>query len=321
MLASVIVLVSAVLGSGSCFSQNVDPKGLAILQRVIDVRNAEPNLSVEFDYEIAGQGKRSFKIHVLGDRLRSEEFEGGRKLSAFLILGDEVWAYHFSDYSDLQKTDLQNVRSLGFNAFSPRVFGITTFLTLGSRLEDLLFSDADKVRVLPRQPVIGVSASANLDVVEVDRGNVTLSNAVDPATGRIYKRVNFVNHKEDSTAVSTYETDNKPEWLPSTVRMFLGGRSESVTRIKCTSRSPDKSLFELRSLGIPVDTPVLDVAMRRRFGKWNGERIVDVHDGAVASIEPSTNARSLTKVTVIVLNVLVVAGLLAYLGFRRRLRR
>jgi hypothetical protein len=273
------------LAASACLGQSIDPKGVSILQRVIDARAAEPAVSVELKHEIVGQGTRNFRIHAVGDQLlRLDEFAGETRVSTVLIDGEDAWGYQFAEHSDLHKTSREKIRVLGYPAFWPHVLGVTTLLTLDGNLEELLYSDADAIRVLPRQPVMGVNnealqaAGVELDVVEVDRGTVTLSNAIDSRTGRIYRRLNFVNRREDSRAVSLYESKENPEWLPSKVTIVLGGRQEVISEIKCVSTKPDPSLFDLRSLGVRPGTSVVDVAMQRQMGTWNGVAVVGLDD-------------------------------------------
>lgn len=276
----------------TCLGQRIDAEGLSVLQRVIDARAADPAVSVELKHEIVGQGTRNYTIHAVRHQLlRLDEFEGETLVSAVLVDGDDAWGYQFAEQSDLHKTSREKIRVLGYRAFWPHALGVTTFLSLDGNLEELLYSDADAIRVLPQQPVLGVdnealqAAGVELDVVEVDRGKVTLSNAIDSRTGRIYRRVNFLNHREDSQAVSLYESKENPEWLPSKVTIVLGGRQEVVSEIRCVSTKPDPLLFDLRSLGIRPGTSVVDVAMQRQIGTWNGVAVVGLDDGRTPAPE------------------------------------
>lgn len=280
-----LLVFSGLMLAGVVRAGDIDPKGLVALQRVIDARNAKPDVSVELRMEIVGQGYRTYRIHSLGNQLRVDEFDNARQVSAVFVDGDTAWGYRFDEHSDLHKSSVTKIRALGYITFWPRVLGVTTFLSLDGSLENLLYTDADAIRVLPQQPVLGVdnealhAAGVKLDVVEVDRGEVTLSNAIDSRTGRIYRRVNFLNHREDSQAVSLYESKDNPEWLPSKVTIVLGGRQEVLSEIRCVSTKPDPSLFDLRTFGIRPGTSVVDAAMQRQIGTWNGETIVDLDHG------------------------------------------
>ena len=315
------------LAVSTCLGQRIDAEGLSVLQRVIDARTADPAVSVELKYEIVGQGTRNYTIHAVRDQLlRLDEFEGHTQVSAVLVDGDDAWGYQFAEHSDLHRTSREKIRVLGYPAFWPHALGVTTSLSLDGNLEELLYSDADAIRVLPRQPVLGVdnealqAAGMKLDAVEVDRGAVTLSNAIESLTGGIYRRVIFRNHVENSTAISVYESKDNPEWLPSKVTIVLGGRQEVLSEIRCVSTKPDPSLFDLRSFGIRPGTSVVDVAMQRQIGTWNGETIVDLdHGRRPEPVEGPESGASWTsgRGVAVVLTLALLAALMAVWTARR----
>lgn len=264
------------------FSEDIDPKALAVLQRLIDARNAEPNVTVELVYEIVGEGKRAFRLHALDDNLRIDEFRSSdfnesEREATVLVLGGEAWGHRFGSHNDLIKTTPEEIRDRGFIAFTPLQIGISTFLTLDDDLEALLFANSKTISLLEED------APANNEVrkVEVHREGVSSQYTVGVAAGRIMERINFVNGTKSSGAASEYEGNREPLWLPQAVRTerFSSGRVENLTEIRCVSTDPNPELFELKSLGIPPRTPVVDFDLQRRIGYWNGAEILP--EGAV----------------------------------------
>lgn len=264
---------------GASFAQDPDQvsiEALAVLQRVADVREETGGFSVDLEREIVGQGVRSFRLHSHGENLRVDEFEGESfsdtdRISTFLLRGDEAWYYEFSEFSDLEKSAKSMVRKNGWYAFSPLAIGLSSILDLEDDMRQLLYSNADAIVKHGNESRDGVQVSH----IEVSRHGFVLGYRIDVTTGRVFEAIGFKDQKEYSGIRSKFERDTGLEWMPSEVIIsFASGRTEVLRDITVDPKEPPDEVFELRSLGIPEETGVIDRGLAQRFGTWNGGEIV-----------------------------------------------
>jgi hypothetical protein len=252
-------------------------KALAVLQRVADVRAETLDFSVELEHEIIRDGVRYYRMHVLGDKLRIEQFEApdfnlSSRSEVTLILGDV--AYHFlasSPRADLEKTTRAGLRKTGAYVFTPRQIGLAIMSDLEDDFPNLLYNNAKTISLLSREEWDGVP----VEHVEVDRGFSVIGSRIHVETGRVYQLIAFRDHKETQRLEAKFSREAPIPWMPSEVMIqFSGiGRQEIFRNIRATSTSPSPDLFELASLGIPRGTEVQDRELFKRFGTWNGKEV------------------------------------------------
>ena len=327
-----LLLATAVIAAqGRSHSQDIDPDSLAILQRLVEVREADRGITVELVRAKAGQLKRAYRLHSFGDKLRIDKFSGesiveDEKLSTLLILGDDAWGYRYEEGAELIKTTAENAESDGFMVMDPRQLGLLLVHKPNKDLPKLIFGGADKIWTLRDEVVEGVEAK----LVDVERPEEIWSSLVDPESGRVLKRTQFFNRAEHGRLRSKYESDSVVDWLPSAVHIS-GPRmtSDNLIEIRFVSHDPDPSLFELASLEIPPGTAVKDMTAARELGSSDGvevdseappvENIAGVPSGTDQGVSGGT--WSYVGLAVGGCLLLIMAAVVYYAGGIRRLAR
>lgn len=316
-IKSVVLLLALCSASFTQEPDQVSVEALAVLQRAADVREETEGFTAELEYEIVGQGTHSFLLYLRGDKLRVDEFEGKSfadtdRVSTTLIKGDEAWYYHFTEFSDLERCTKSMVRKTGSNAFSPLAIGLSFILDLEDDMRELLYSDADAIVKQYDETREGVKVSH----IEVSRRGVVLGYRIDVASGRVFEVISFKDQKERAGVRSKFEGNTGLEWMPSEVIITLrSGRTEILRSITVDPEEPPDEVFELRSLGIPEQTGVLDRGLAQQIGTWTGEYI-EVEPGYQNLEMPEENSKLLyvlcgAAVIVISTVVAVKSGLFA----------
>lgn len=279
-LSLVVCILTCAVANVQAYGE-VSVEGLAVLQRVADMREQSRDYSVELEYEIIREGIRCYRIHSLGDKLLVEEYEGTlfadeNRISTTLIHGNEAWFYVHSSHADLEKTTRAKVDNAGSNAFSPHTLGLVFILNLQDDLPSSLYTNADSIALLQSEDFNGVT----VEHVEVQRGDFVIGYRINVDSGRVYQAIAFQDHAEYSRVESDYDVVSQIEWLPSqvTISFANSNRTDIIRNIRCISLNPSPDLFLLSSLDIPKDTAVVDRDIAQKIGHWNGTEIVTEQD-------------------------------------------
>lgn len=271
-------------------------KALAVLQRVADVRAEKLDFSVELEWEIIREGVRYYRMHVLGDKVRIEQFKApdfslSSRTEVSLILGDV--AYHLlasSPHADLEKTTRAGLRKTGAHAITPRQIGLSFISDLEDHFPNLLYNNAETISLLSSEKWDGVP----VEHVEVDNGFSVIGSRIHVETGRVYQLIAFIDHKEDQRLEAKFSQDSLIPWMPNEVMIQFSGiagidRQEIIRNIRVTSTAPSPDLFELASLGIPGGTEVVDRELLRTVGTWNGKEVEPYADYENEQIPEATS--------------------------------
>lgn len=303
---------------------DVNPRALAILQHVVDVRTDLSAFSMQYEHRINGEGSRWVKINTSGDKLRVDLF--GKKSmdmdsreSTVLVDPPYVWAYHGGENNSLERNGPEFLRRTTLYVVSPRTLGLVTFYSVYDELDGVVYAGADSIKLL------GESAERGEPTVKIEvvRGEVMYSYEIAPESGRVYRRVNYYPYKPgesnspESVMDAMFSDDTGVEWGPTQVatRKERSKRVEVLKDIHYNPNPPPKEVFELYSLGVHKGVTVVDNDQMLQIGTWNGNRIVGLKDEQSGTPDQSDWGYY-------VLLGLTTAGVLGVFWFiRQRMRR
>lgn len=192
--------------------------------------------------------------------------------------GDEFYGFRRHPGEDVHIYDEKRSAAVrGDVAFDPRVIGLSDVTTIASTVENCLWlDDYEEFQTLGQESIRGVNAWR----VKVSRPDSTAEFWIEEPAFRVHR-------KTVETPVMRIEIDSE----------FAPGDSESPFPVRVVAKrdsphlkfdrtyvvkrldlgppiSPDR--FTLKSMDLPLNTPVVDYRISRRVGFWNGEGLSEL---------------------------------------------
>jgi hypothetical protein len=303
------------------------PSPVALLRGVEIARTKHYSMRVRLEIRYLVQpGDKIIKclFEVDGDKRRIEKFPGEQVHGQVNLRDGEVlYRYVREKFADVQVYDKQGAS--GVLAFDPRVLGLADLMPNTITIKDCLWYEN------PQQAeVIGVESMNGDKVwrVRAGRGDATSEFWIEEPSFRVHRRtIKFPGHDIDINSEFDSSTPSSP--YPSRV-MVKRKDPAGETRVNYTIESfevgahisPER--FTLKSMELPINTPVVDYRISRIVGYWDGEGLSKepVYRGqqpsAPRSTPPTPPAGNRFLLIAINVFVLLVSITVLLLRWRRR---
>ncbi|MDR0706086.1 MAG: hypothetical protein LBF88_14025, partial [Planctomycetaceae bacterium] len=189
---------------------------------------------------------------------------------------DEVYLYR-SSYHGVQLMDMQMATKRGTYAFDPRLLLTCSTPAINSTLQEQLnylpdygYDDG----VVAKETVNGVDVWHVCFTNEFGRGHLWIeepSFRVHKLRSETTNVISEVLAKYESLQFDIFPTQIHIENVTRGKRTIC--RDFKFTNV--TFNKPNKDRFSLKSMELPINTPVTDIKILKIIGYWDGEKLVD----------------------------------------------
>lgn len=254
------------------------PSPVALLRGVEIARIKSPSLkaTLEIQYILPLPATTiEALVELDGDKRRFEVFAGKVPGQVIIRDGDEFHGYVRKKYEDVHIYDLERAYGVrGDVAFDPRVLGLDDLMPCNVTVKDCLwYHKSKKLEVVGQESLHGI----NVWRVRAVREEDTSDYWIEEPSFRVYRRT-LKSEWMSIVIESEYDASRPQSPFPSRVvakRNQIGPvpKHEVVYIIKSFEPGahipPDR--FTLKSMELPVNTPVVDYRISRIVGYWDGE--------------------------------------------------
>ncbi len=305
------------------------PSPVALLRGVEVARTQSPSLkaTLEIQYILPPPATTiECVVELDGDKRRFEVFTGKVPGQVIIRDGDEFHGFVRKKNEDVHIYDLQ--RALGVRgdvAFDPRVLGLDDLVPCNVTVKDCLwYHKSKKLEVVGQESLHGIKTWR----VRATRDDVTSDYWIEEPSFRVHRRT-LTRHGTKIEIESEFDSNPPLSPFPSRViakRTDPARKHEVIYIVKSFDVGvripPDR--FTLKSMDLPINTPVVDYRISRIVGYWDGEGLSKepVYRGqqpsAPRSTPPTPPARNRFLLIAINVFVLLVSITVLLLRWRRR---
>ncbi len=265
-------------------------------------------------------------IEMTGTKRRSEIFSKDVTGQVIIRDGEECRSYRRKQFEDVQIYDLQeSVGSRADVAFDPRILGLNDLMPANMTVKSCLWPvNVDKLEVAGRESFHGVSVWR----VRASRKNdgTTFEYRIEEPSFRVHRfivKAEFTEIDVDSTFDPSDPKSPFPHRVVIRRREKVQNASfERTYTVKSFEVDPEISpeRFTLGSIGLPINTMVVDYRIKRITGYWDGEGLSKnpVYQGERPSEQSSPPSLTAGRLLVIGANALLILGLSLFYFVHRR---
>jgi len=261
-------------------------------------------------------------VELDGNRRRFEVFPGKEPGQVIIRDGDEFHGFRRKQHEDVHIYDLLRATGVrGDLAFDPRVLGLNDLMPCHVTVRDCLWHEnQQKLELVGQESVQGIAVWR----VRAARDEDTSDYWIEEPSFRVHRRTLKAAGMQ-IVIESEFESSQPGSPFPSRVvarRDTPERKHEQIYIIKSFDAgahiSPDR--FTLKSMELPVNTPVVDYRISRIVGYWDGEGLSQspVYSGPQPVAPPASKSR---RLPLIATNLLVVLALMIVVWWRWRAAR
>lgn len=303
-----------------------DPSPLALLHGVEAARTRHSSVSVVLTiHNVSPDPVRKLEclVELDGDMRRFEVFEGEIPGQVTIRDGDEFRAYQRKAHADVQIYGVERaLRTRGDLAFDPRVLGLSDLMSCDICVKDCLWYEDSEVL-----EVVGLEKIGDIDVwrVKAVRHGNTTEYWIEEPLFRVHRKKTVMDFARIEIH-SEFDADDSQSPYPSrvtAVRTYTDERPKCETMFVVKAFDVDVSVppdrFTLKSMDLPVNTPVIDYRIDRRIGYWDGEGLSErLTRGEVNPVEFTPAERGRRWLLFLLGGLPLVVLIVIYLARRRR---
>lgn len=328
----VLVFASGGNLSGRVVAQDT-ARAKALLRGAAEARLRSNSIRVEVELgypDVATPYVNSCLLEMDGARRRIDQSPPPFVNHSIIMDGDVLTSFRRTAHEDVQIYDLSEATGTrGDVIFDPRVIGLEDDPHCSLAVNVCFwYENVDSMAI------VGVEKRGDVEVckIRVNRSawNSTREYWIDESEFRVHRLITDLEgfHLD---IVSEFTDPRIPAPFPSrvTTRREVAGqipdRREFVVKSLELDAKIDPERFTLQTMDLTPNTPVVDYRISRIIGYWNGEGISEhpiptkVQDATPPRPPERESAQNIrTRIWLITINVLVVAGFVGLFWWRRK---
>lgn len=321
--AGILFVLPVLLASGPAAAETPSP--VALLRGVEAARDGHDAFKAVVEINEVSPPAETVECHIEmdGDKRRSEVFIGGASREVVIRDGDEFRGYRRKANEDVHLYGVDRATAVrGDLAFDPRVLGLSDLLTCDLKVNDCLWYDEQEdLEVAGQERLRGVDVWK----VKATRDQDVSEYWIEEPSFRVHRRTITTQGLRIEVDSEFDPADPRSPYPRRVVARREGGESprEHVYTVKSFEIDPSvpSERFTLASMGLPVNTAVVDYRISRTVGYWDGEGLsaTPIYTGERPEAPtPAPLAAAPVRPWLIVVNAAFVLGILAFLWRRRR---